>query len=149
MSTCIFKLNGERTINLTRVLNMISRPKVRIWISIWTEVLTTVSMKSCVFWDIVQYSPVKIDRLFGETYLLVACYTLFSYLAYCSNCENGDNVALKRRSSFTGPRDVTSPSTDIFIDFKVFDNNLLNNTGTSQFASLILRFGILLHLLTV
>jgi hypothetical protein len=34
------------------------------------EVLTSVIMKSTIFWDITPYSPLKINRSLGETYYL-------------------------------------------------------------------------------
>jgi hypothetical protein len=64
------------------------------------EVLTAVTMKNSIFWDITPHSPVKVDRRFGGTYclrlqgrrvsearnqhkdLFAVCFILVSCLAY-------------------------------------------------------------------
>jgi hypothetical protein len=37
------------------------------------QVLTSVVMKSTIFWDITPCSPVSVNRRFGGTYLLATC----------------------------------------------------------------------------
>jgi hypothetical protein len=46
-------------------------PTLEIRISnVGFEVLTPVFMKSTIFWDITPYSPLKVNRRFGETFRL-------------------------------------------------------------------------------
>jgi hypothetical protein len=46
------------------------------------EALTSVVMKSAIFWDITSSSPLKLNRRFGGTYSLF--FTLVSSTAYSS-----------------------------------------------------------------
>jgi hypothetical protein len=61
------------------------------------EVLTAVVMKSIIFWDITQCSPLKVNRRFGGTYrlhlqaLLATCfYTGFLLGLYFDPEDGGD-----------------------------------------------------------
>jgi hypothetical protein len=64
------------------------------------EVLTAVIMKSTIFWDIMPYSPLSVNRRFGGTYRLhlqgkPPAFALVSCSAYFFDPEAGGDMFLR------------------------------------------------------
>jgi hypothetical protein len=52
------------------------------------EIITAVTMKRSIFWDIMPCSLLKVNQCFGgSTTVLTTCFMLVSFLAYCSNLK--------------------------------------------------------------
>jgi hypothetical protein len=64
------------------------------------EVLTEVTMKSIIFWDITPCNPLKVNWRFGGTRLhlqglAATCYALVSFLSYSSTLQDWGNMFLR------------------------------------------------------